>query len=60
MLDLKRKRHVTKMTAKELEAGLEEPEEYGDGFSSEVNTKELYDSDNKGNMGEKEEMHNNG
>ena len=56
MLDLRRKRDVTKMTAEQLEAWIDETEECGDGFSSEVNTKEVDDTENKENMGENEEI----
>ena len=45
MLDLRRKRDVMKMTAEQLEAWIDETEECGDGFSSEVNTKEVDDTD---------------
>ena len=47
MLDLRRKRDVMKMTAEQLEAWIDETEECGDGFLSEVNTKEVDDTDNK-------------
>ena len=56
MLDLRRKRDVTKMTAEQLEAWIDETEECGDDFSTEFNTKEVDNTDNKENIGENEEI----
>ena len=56
MLDLRRKRDVTKMTAEQLEAWIDETGECGDDFSTEFNTKEVDNTDNKENMGENEEI----
>ena len=44
------------MRAEELDAWIDETEEFGDGFLSEVNTKEVHDTDNKENMGENKEI----
>lgn len=41
MLDLRKKRDVTKLMAEKLEAWIDEAEECGDCFFSEVNTSEM-------------------